>query len=403
MIQRKDYLSVLKEVKTLAARLHESIEDGSFYKLPFRKRHALVKRIKKLYSRLAGAGFSIDLKKLFAATSLSASLAFLGNSCLPPEPQPPDPRFHFIGANPFGLSPYMYGVYNVLPSFADIDSDGDADLFLHLHIDGAPFSVVQYFENKDISDHDKEMSYPYFEPGDIVPVELDDIPVTGLSVVKGDSNGDFHVFVGMYDNGYSYGNIFYCKYDSELEEYIDQQTDPFNLHLPEETGDNGFFSPFLIDLDGDNDIDAFAGADYGSIYYFKGVKTDNQPFLFTLDEVINVGDIYNYIIPALADIDRDGDLDLFIGSEENIPYTYYSRIYYFENKGSNNNPDFQKPARQPDFITDINTLHEYYYYLSPAFVDADGDGDLDLFVGYADEDDGDGYGGVLYFENSDID
>jgi hypothetical protein len=404
MKKPENYLIILNEIKPLAAQLHASIEDGSFYRLPFRKRHALIKKIKKLYNRLAGTGFSIDLKKLFATTSLSASLTLLWNSCLPPEPKPPNPRFHFIGANPFGLSPYIYGNNAVSLSFADIDNDGDSDLFLSSYDNYSYGNIMKYYENKDISGNDKELNSPYFKEGDPSTIlEIDtERPASGLSIVKGDRDGDFHVFIGVYKNDYmySYGNIFYCKYDSEIKDYIDQQMNPFGLDVP---GENDFLSPFLIDIDGDNDSDAFVGAGYGSIYYFKGVKSDDQPFLFTLEKDINIGHTFDYIIPALADIDRDGDPDLFIGKGEYIQYSYNNRIYYFENKGSNKNPDFHQPDKEPDFITDVNMMNEYYHYLAPAFVDADGDADLDLFIGYTGEYQDNGYGGILYFENSDID
>jgi len=84
--------------------------------------------------------------------------------------------------------------------------------------------------------------------------------------------------------------------------------------------------------------------------------------------------------PVFADIDRDGDFDLFVGTRDGT-------VLFFENHGT---------ARKPDFgvVTRVNPfgLRGAGELLSLAFGDLDGDGDLDALATNAP-------GEIRYFEN----
>jgi hypothetical protein len=46
-------------------------------------------------------------------------------------------------------------------------------------------------------------------------------------------------------------------------------------------------------------------------------------------------------VPAFADIDNDGDLDLLIGTDEEAKYGGgYGEMYFFRNVGSISSPNF---------------------------------------------------------------
>ncbi len=75
-----------------------------------------------------------------------------------------------------------------------------------------------------------------------------------------------------------------------------------------------------------------------------------------------------------ADIDRDGDLDLFVGNSGGSP-----ACYFLINDGSGNfTQDF---ARLPGFVNGLSGT--VVRFTTEAFLDVDGDGDLDLFLGAA--------------------
>ena len=78
-------------------------------------------------------------------------------------------------------------------------------------------------------------------------------------------------------------------------------------------------------------------------------------------------DVGSWSTPAFADIDGDGDLDLFIGDSEGT-------LTYVRNTGSATAPRWAAPVR-PYAGLDLGS------YSAPTFLDVDLDGDLDLLSG----------------------
>ncbi len=99
-------------------------------------------------------------------------------------------------------------------------------------------------------------------------------------------------------------------------------------------------------------------------------------------------DVGDDVRPALADIDGDGDLDLFAGSAA-------GNIWLAENNGTPEQPAWKTAVK----LTDANGgLIAQEYQTSPALVDIDGDGDLDLFAGHKGA--GNNNATLAYFQNT---
>ena len=94
------------------------------------------------------------------------------------------------------------------------------------------------------------------------------------------------------------------------------------------------FTPAFGDLDGDGDLDALIGEEFGNLFYAENIAGPGNPFEFATAifgyQDIDVGQVSK---TQIIDMNRDGLLDLVIGERN-------GNINYFENMGTAENPAF---------------------------------------------------------------
>jgi hypothetical protein len=86
-------------------------------------------------------------------------------------------------------------------------------------------------------------------------------------------------------------------------------------------------APTFGDLDGDIDQDMILGCVDGKLYYFENTGGFNNPNFVISSANFQGIDVGGSSAPHLFDIDDDGDLDLFIGNETGT-------IHFYENNGT---------------------------------------------------------------------
>jgi hypothetical protein len=175
-----------------------------------------------------------------------------------------------------------------------------------------------------------------------------------------DNDGDLDLFTGYV--GGEFG--FYENMGTPLAPSFDTVIfTPFGL-----TNLSGDCAPFLVDLDGDGDLDMMAGSDSGLRYFENQGNVSTPSFGPAVVNPFGILDPPGNLQPSLADIDQDGDFDLFVGATD-------GNLYFFTNTGTAGNPSFAVAQTNPFGLSNSGSRS------SPDLVDIDSDGDLDMVVG----------------------
>ncbi len=252
------------------------------------------------------------------------------------------------------------------PSFLDLDGDGDLDLLLGNKIDPDDLntSIVYRFENVGGPTQPRFRLRGPFEVGGA----YHNAPAFGDL----DADGDPDLVLGTWRK-----HLEYLRNDGTTAGARFVRADSTVVTLTR--GSNS--TPALVDIDADGDLDLFVGESSGALNFYRNTGTAAAPrFELVSDEYLGI-DVGRRSVPAFADIDRDGDQDLVLGSES-------SGLLFYRNDGTSRVPRLVEAEAPFPGVERLPT------FAVPAFADIDADGDLDLFVG------GNG-GGLYFFENFD--
>ena len=315
-----------------------------------------------------------------------------------------------------------------MPRFADIDADGDFDLFVSVLYDPTVPQSLMFFKNEgtpETADH-RMFKNNFLKSLDVgnnsIAVFVDIDADTDLDLFIGSLNnplGNIHFLenTGTKSNPtFLYTDSTYFSIQSDLSVApvfgdLDNDND-FDLIIGRLNGTLSFYQntgdsispnfpagiillnaadsvidvgnsavPFLIDIDGDNDLDLVLGAFNGRLFMYENTGTpENYEFTRNANYFAGI-DVSDNSSPFIFDYNKDGILDLFTGNRD-------GKLYYFNNEGTNINPIWNE-------VTDLFINEQLGGTLAPYFTDIDEDGDSDLFLGNV-------KGGLYLYINSEI-
>jgi hypothetical protein len=351
-----------RQFRNLANRVSKLVLSGEWIKLSASTQNRIILKLNALYRQLRSYFTQPELRKILAAAAIFIGLpiASQAQSFAPPQ------------LNPFGLAPDSVSLAS--PKFADIDHDGDFDLFT-----GNYGGFLQFYQNTG-TPAAPAFALPQQNPFGI-NTPVGDYYIAFPAFADIDDDGDLDLFIGgLYSDEQDNADIqFYENTGTDVSPaFAVPQANPFGL-VPAYI----FAMPEFADIDNDGDLDLFVSEAYGNIQFFQNTGSATEPnFASPVENPFGMTPSYNFGSLAFADIDHDGDLDLFVGE-------YYGNMQFFENTGTVSAPAFAPKVTNPFGLVPTN------YYNFPAIADLDDDGDFDILSGEY-------YGMFKYFKNTEI-
>jgi hypothetical protein len=274
---------------------------------------------------------------------------------------------------------------SMIPTFADIDGDEDLDLF-----SGNIIGTLNYFNNSGLNNNIPTFTLESNFWQEIYIVGQSRHGASAISFIDLDNDQDLDLSWGDYfqQSLYIVSNI-----GNQFNPIMDNNNIITQFPYENPVNTAGLNLPSFIDIDNDDDNDLFVTTLSGAYGYqltnnFMFYENVDNDYLLQTYNYIDTIDLLSDINPKFVDIDFDGDLDLFIGTNyDPTSFPWIGKIVFYENIGvdSDNNPVWELHSN--NFLNmDLGNN------LFPEFIDIDHDDDLDLFVG--------NYNGIIhYFEN----
>lgn len=260
-----------------------------------------------------------------------------------------------------------------VPTLADIDADGDLDLFT-----GSQSGSVTLYTNTG-TPHAPAFAFTTAQFGGILIVggglRKPLHGASGIEFFDADSNGTLDLFWGDYFNP----SLYAVKNTGTPHAPVMALTDS-TYPKEEPVSTFGFNIPQHVDLDGDGVTDlvtasVFPTESYDTFWRYRNIGTNAQPYYeLQTKNLLTMLDAGARASVAAADFDGDGDTDLCIASAG-------GEIRIHANSGTVTQPHF---SSVPDHTMKVPDL-----YLTVAARDMNFDGSPDLLIG--------GFSGTLRF------
>lgn len=256
-----------------------------------------------------------------------------------------------------------------IPTFADIDSDGDLDFFT-----GSSIGRVSYYQNIGTPQNFSFKFITHFfqnieiigggSPGN--NIELHGASSLYFTDINNDNTQD--LFWGDY-----FGTSVYFLRNNGTPQVPNIALTDSSYPHPSPWRSLGYNIPRFYDIDNDGKKDFFIGVVYGSqtknnfVYYKNNGPLNAPQFTKITENYIPCVDAGANGFPSFCDIDNDGDMDLFMGSD-------HATVSYYRNSGSSTNPSFE-------LITDSLPVIKTSFNYAECFGDLDNDGKKDMLLG----------------------
>jgi len=260
--------------------------------------------------------------------------------------------------------PFLGGLNVPRPQFVDIDGDGDADLFVQERTD-----EVMFFENTG-SPGAPELTWRTDRYRDLSVGEW-------FRFADMDQDGDPDLLA---EEPFSHIR-YYRNTGTATQPRFELATDTLRTATGEPIFSDRQNIPNVTDIDCDDRLDLFIGRLDGTVMRYEAAEeaaaSDVPRFELVTErfediEIVGqIGTMHGANTLTFADVDNDGDQDLFWGD------FFEPSLLLIENTGSCESPQLQSEPRPFPLSDPISTSG----YNAPTLADWGQDGDLDLFVG----------------------
>lgn len=292
-----------------------------------------------------------------------------------------------------------------VPAISDIDEDGDQDIIVY-NVNGR--GNLEYYQNQSVEQqgHCDSLVFEAVDRrwGGVLECDCNHF-VFGTQNCEGTA-GEGRLEKNTKEQHVGGKSILAIDVDGDLDKDLligheecselyflrnvgsvkDARFESFENQFPDEVNPANFFvypTAFYedVDLDGIKDLivtpnasfNVWDGIDFtASNWFYKNTQINENP-AFSLvtrrllqEEMIDLGE---NAVPALADFDADGDLDLFLGSRGRLQENgFYAGVILYENTGTSSQPEFTLNTTDFAGLTKLQ-LHDVKIY----FTDLNGD------------------------------